>query len=111
MSIVKWGILSTAQIAQTELIPAFERASNAEVHAIASLSGKAEEVASQFGIPKAYHSYEELLADPEIEAVYIPLPNHLHKEWVMKAAEHGKHILCEKPAALNARDMEEMKQV
>ncbi|MEI3606490.1 Gfo/Idh/MocA family oxidoreductase [Pseudogracilibacillus sp. SE30717A] len=110
MSKVKWGVLSTAQIAQTELIPAFHRSNNAQVYAIASLSGKAEKVAKQFGIPKAYNSYEKLLEDPQIEAVYIPLPNHLHKEWVIKAAQYGKHILCEKPAALNVSDMEEMKK-
>lgn len=107
---VNWGIISTAQIAQTELIPAFQRSDQAQVHAVASLSGKAKEVAAQFGIPNAYNSYEELFEDPLVEAVYIPLPNHLHKEWVIKAARHGKHILCEKPAALNARDMAEMKK-
>lgn len=108
---VRWGILSTAKIAQEQLIPAFQRSINAEVKAIASGSGvgKAEEVAHEFHIEKAYGSYEELLADNEIDAVYIPLPNHLHKEWVIKAAEHKKHVLCEKPAALNVEDFEEMK--
>ncbi|WP_067730375.1 Gfo/Idh/MocA family protein [Oceanobacillus damuensis] len=110
---VRWGILSTAKIAQKELIPAFLRAANAEVKAIAT-SGrieKAKEVAENFDIEKTYDSYEGLLEDAEIEAVYIPLPNHLHKEWVIKAARKGKHILCEKPAALNTEEVLEMKKV
>lgn len=113
MSTVKWGILSTAGIAQKALIPAFQRSSNAEVVAIASGSGieKAQAVAEKFNIEKAYDSYEKLLADPAIDGVYIPLPNHLHKEWVMEAAKRGKHILCEKPAALNTEDVREMKKV
>ena len=108
---VRWGILSTATIAQEALIPAFQRSVNAEVKAIASSSGlnKAETVAAQFQIDKAYGSYEELLADPNIDAVYIPLPNHLHKEWVIQAAQHKKHILCEKPASLHADEFEEMR--
>lgn len=109
MTIVKWGILSTANIAQTQLIPAIERSYNAEVTAIASSSGKALEVARELGIPKSYDCYEKLLDDPEIEAVYIPLPNHLHKKWVVSAARKGKHILCEKPAALTVDDVNEMR--
>jgi D-xylose 1-dehydrogenase (NADP+, D-xylono-1,5-lactone-forming) len=108
MSVVKWGIMSTANIAKKALIPALQNCGNAEITAIASISGKAEEAAKEFSIPKAYQSYEELLDDPEIQAVYIPLPNTMHKEWVRKAAEKGKHVLCEKPAALNAEDVEEM---
>lgn len=111
MKKVRFGILSTANIAQKELIPAIERAENAEVVAIASLSGKETEVAKQFNIPKAYASYEELLDDQDVDAVYIPLPNHLHKEWVIKAAQKGKHVLCEKPAALNAEETEELVKV
>ncbi|HLS08356.1 Gfo/Idh/MocA family oxidoreductase [Lentibacillus sp.] len=110
MSMAKWGILSTADIAQTQLIPAIERSSNAEVAAIASGSGKASEVALKFGIPKSYDSYDGLLDDPEIEAVYIPLPNHLHKKWAMEAANKGKHILCEKPAALTSDEMQAIKR-
>ncbi|WP_010531715.1 Gfo/Idh/MocA family protein [Lentibacillus jeotgali] len=110
MNLVKWGILSTANIAQTQLIPAIERSNNAEVTAIASGSGKASEVARESGIPKAYDCYEKLFDDPEIGAVYIPLPNHLHKKWAIQAAVKGKHILCEKPAALTAADMEEIKR-
>jgi D-xylose 1-dehydrogenase (NADP+, D-xylono-1,5-lactone-forming) len=111
MSIVKWGILSTANIAKKALIPALQRVENTEVAAIASISGKAEEAASEFSIPKACQSYEELLDDPEIQAVYIPLPNTMHKEWVTKAARKGKHVLCEKPAALTADDVREMAEV
>lgn len=111
MSTVKWGILSTAGIAQKQLIPAFGRATNAEVVAIASSSGieKAKEVADKFSIEKAYDSYESLLDDPAINAVYIPLPNHLHKKWTITAAKKGKHILCEKPAAVNTDEFQEMK--
>ncbi|MET3683085.1 putative dehydrogenase [Alkalibacillus flavidus] len=108
---MKFGIISTANIARKALIPAMKRSDKAEVVAIASGSGQAQAVADEHGIPKAYDRYEDVLADPDIDAVYIPLPNHLHKEWVMKAAEAGKHILCEKPAGLNAREMEEMEAV
>ncbi|MFG6147133.1 Gfo/Idh/MocA family protein [Halobacillus sp. B23F22_1] len=105
---MKWGILSAASIAKKTLIPAIQRTEGAEVFAIASQSGKAREFADQFKIPYTYESYESLLADPNIEAVYIPLPNHLHKEWSIKAAEAGKHVLCEKPAALRQSDVKEM---
>ena len=108
MKKVRWGILSTAKIAQRSLIPAFGRAQNAVVAGIASSSGKAADVAKAFNIAKSYTSYEEMLQDPEIDAVYIPLPNHLHKKWTMEAAKHGKHILCEKPASLNAEETKEM---
>ncbi|WP_421382295.1 Gfo/Idh/MocA family protein [Bacillus salacetis] len=111
MSTVKWGILSTANIAKKALIPALQNSDNAEVAAIASISGKAEDTAKEFSIPKAYQSYEDLLDDPEIQAVYIPLPNTMHKEWVTKAARKGKHVLCEKPAALTAEDVKEMAEV
>ncbi|PAE37230.1 Gfo/Idh/MocA family protein [Bacillus sp. 7884-1] len=108
MEKVRWGILSTAKIAQKSLIPAFERANNAVVTGIASSSGKAEEAAAQFNIAKTYSSYEAMLQDPDIDAVYIPLPNHLHKKWTLEAAKHGKHILCEKPASLTAEETKEM---
>ncbi|GAA3331265.1 hypothetical protein GCM10020331_087160 [Ectobacillus funiculus] len=97
---VRWGILSTAHVAQDELLPAFTDASNTEVVAIASSNNKVYEIASKFKIPKIYGTYEELLDDSDIDAVYIPLPNALHSTWVKKAAEKGKHVLCEKPAAL-----------
>jgi predicted dehydrogenase len=108
MQKVRWGILSTAKIARTQVIPAIIRSENAEVVAISSSSGRANETALEFNIPKSFTSYEEMLADPEIDAVYVPLPNHLHKKWVIEAAKQGKHILCEKPAALNAEDTIEM---
>ncbi|WP_245947509.1 Gfo/Idh/MocA family protein [Bacillus taeanensis] len=105
---VRWGILSTAQIAQDELLPAFMDACNAEVTAIASSNPKVNDIASTFTISKVYNSYENLLDDPDIDAVYIPLPNALHAEWVKKAAKKGKHVLCEKPAALTAAEAEAM---
>ncbi|MFD1849327.1 Gfo/Idh/MocA family protein [Oceanobacillus bengalensis] len=109
MEKIKWGILSTANIAQKELFPAFMRSTNAEVVAIASRNGnRARAVADKFQIETVYNSYDELLNDPAIQAVYIPLPNHLHKEWVIKAAEKGKHVLCEKPAGLDANEVKEM---
>ncbi|RSK26431.1 gfo/Idh/MocA family oxidoreductase [Bacillus sp. HMF5848] len=108
MPTLNFGIISTANIAKKALIPAIKRAHNAEVLAIASRGPQVHEVAQNYKIPRAYESYEELLADPDIQAVYIPLPNHLHKEWVIKAAQHGKHVLYEKPAALNAQETEEM---
>ncbi|WP_342538618.1 Gfo/Idh/MocA family oxidoreductase [Sporosarcina sp. FSL K6-1540] len=111
MDKIRWGVLSTANIAQTQVIPAMFRARNAEVVAISSRGSKVHAIASALNIPKAYESYEELLNDPEIDAVYIPLPNHLHKEWVYKAARQGKHILCEKPAALTSIEAAEMVEV
>lgn len=109
MQTLKWGILSTAKIGRTQVIPAMQRANNAEVVAIASRNEQtARETAEELNIPKAYSSYEALLEDPEIDAVYIPLPNTLHKEWVIKTAEKKKHILCEKPIAINHAEFEEM---
>lgn len=105
---IRWDVLSTANIAQTQVIPAIVRAENAEVAGIASESGKASEAASGFSIAAFYDSYEELLKDKEIDAVYIPLPNDMHKKWVIEAAKHGKHVLCEKPAALTAQEASEM---
>lgn len=108
---VQWGILSTAQIAQDELLPAFMNADNAEVIAIASSNNKVRDIALKFEIPKVYESYDELLDDPSIDAVYIPLPNALHSKWVKRAAKKGKHVLCEKPAALTSKEAEEMIEV
>lgn len=108
---IRWGILSTANIARTQLIPAIFRADNAEVTAIASRGEKVHQAAAELNIPKAYESYDELLDDQDVDAVYIPLPNHLHKEWVFKAAQNGKHILCEKPAALTAEEAIEMADI
>jgi D-xylose 1-dehydrogenase (NADP+, D-xylono-1,5-lactone-forming) len=108
MEKVRWGVMSTAGIAQTQVIPAILRSDNAEIIGIASRGEKAKDVAEGFSIPYYYESYEELLRNQEIESVYIPLPNHLHKQWVIEAAKYGKHILVEKPAALTAEETKEM---
>jgi len=100
---VRWGILSTANIAVTKVIPAMQQSPWCEIAAIASRDlSKARKAADELLIPKAYGSYEELLADDSIEVVYNPLPNHLHVTWTLKAAAARKHVLCEKPIALNA---------
>jgi len=102
---VSWGILSTASIAQRRILPAMQDCQHAVVTAIASRSlVKAQAVASQFAIPKAYGTYEELLADRDIEAIYNPLPNHMHVEWSIRAASRGKHVLCEKPVSRTAAE-------
>src|SRR5215213_1366089 len=106
---VRWGVLSTSNIGRRAVLPAIQRSTNGELLAIASRDAdKARAFADELGIPRAYPSYEQLLADPEIEAVYIPLPNSLHREWTIKAAQAGKHILCEKPLGLNAAECAEM---
>ncbi len=106
---LQWGIISTAEIAVSVIIPSIRESVRNEVRAISSRNlEQAAEVAERCNIPYFYGSYEELLADPDIDAVYIPLPNHLHKEWTIKAAQAGKHVLCEKPAALDAADAAEM---
>src|SRR6267378_4158390 len=98
MKKVKWGILGAASIGIRKVIPGMQKGAYSEITAIASRDRKkAEEEARKLGIPKAYGSYEELLRDREIEAVYNPLPNHLHVPWSIKAAEAGKHVHCEKP--------------
>ncbi len=108
---VQWGVLSAANIAIRKVIPAMQRSIRCEVTALASRDLiKAKRFAQELGIPKAYSSYDELLADPAIEAVYIPLPNHLHVTWSIKAAEAGKHVLCEKPIALNATEAMQLLQ-
>lgn len=102
---VRWGILGTAKIALAKVIPAMQRSEWCEITAIASRDlSKAKAAASELNIPNAYGSYEELLADNSIEAVYNPLPNNLHVPWTVKAAAAGKHVLCEKPIALNANE-------
>ncbi|MFC0214965.1 Gfo/Idh/MocA family protein [Paenibacillus chartarius] len=106
---LRWGILGCAGIAKRSVIPGIRESELGEVTAIASRDlDKAKETAASLDIARAYGSYEELLADPEIDAVYIPLPNHLHKEWTIRAAEAGKHVLCEKPIALTAEEAAEM---
>lgn len=103
---LKWGILSTAKIGVQDLIPAILRSDNSVVQAIASRSlDRAQKVADQFGIPQAFGSYEELLACDDIDAVYIPLITSQHAEWTISAANAGKHVLCEKPMAINADDI------
>jgi predicted dehydrogenase len=105
MTKVRWGVLGVARIAVNRVIPAMQQGSLSEVVGIASRDrSRAEEAARQLGIPKAYGSYEEMLADPEIEAVYNPLPNHLHVPVSIQAAEAGKHVLCEKPIGLHVSD-------
>src|ERR1700726_5025830 len=106
---VKWGVLSTADIGMKKVLPAMQRGEWCEISAVASRDLKrAQEAAAQLGIPKAYGSYEELLADPEIEAIYNPLPNQLHVPWSIKAAEAGKHVLCEKPLSLTVAEARQL---
>lgn len=111
MKPVKWGIISTADIGMAKVIPGMLKSRELEVVAIASRNLKrAKEAASQLGIPKAYGSYEAMLADPEIEAVYNPLPNHLHVPLTLAAARAGKHVLCEKPIAITAAEAKQLKK-
>ncbi len=105
MNKVRWGVLSTATIASEKVIPAMQQGRFCEITAIASRSlEKAQATATQLGIPKVYGSYEELLVDPDIDAIYNPLPNHLHVPWSIKALQAGKHVLCEKPIAPTAAE-------
>jgi predicted dehydrogenase len=107
--VVRWGILSTANIATQKVIPGMRRAARTEVVAIASRNeAAARSAADRLAIPTAHGSYEALLADPGVDAVYIPLPNHMHLDWTIAAARAGKHVLCEKPLALTAADAERM---
>ncbi|ADH99510.1 oxidoreductase domain protein [[Bacillus] selenitireducens MLS10] len=102
---VKYGILSTAKIAETQLVPALKDAKNAELYAVASQSGKEQAAATRWGAPFHYDNYRTLLKDPDIDAVYIPLPNSLHQQWAIEAMKNGKHVLLEKPAALKSDDI------
>lgn len=102
----RWGILSTAKIGRDQVIPQLQDSDNGVVHAIASRDqSRARDLADRFGVPHAFGSYEELLASPEIDGVYIPLPTSQHIEWSIKAAQAGKHVLCEKPIALHADEI------
>ncbi|HEY6803022.1 MAG TPA: Gfo/Idh/MocA family oxidoreductase [Pyrinomonadaceae bacterium] len=102
---VKWGILGVANIAVKKVIPAMQRGQWSEITAIASRDlSKAQDAAQQLGIPTAYGSYDDLIADPNIEAIYNPLPNNLHVEWTIKAARAGKHVLCEKPISMSVAE-------
>ncbi len=105
MTKVRWGVLGVAKIATEKVIPAMRQCTHSEVVAIASRSPeKARSAASKLGISKAHSSYEALLADPEVEVIYNPLPNHLHVPWSTRAAEAGKHVLCEKPVGMSAAE-------
>jgi predicted dehydrogenase len=109
MQKLRWGVLGVAGIATRKVIPAMQRGQWSTVTAIASRDGsRARQAADRLGIPKAYGSYEDLLEDPDVDAVYNPLPNHLHVPWSARAAEHGKHVLCEKPIALTADQAREL---
>ncbi|CAN5250242.1 Gfo/Idh/MocA family oxidoreductase [soil metagenome] len=112
MKPVKWGIISTANIGVAKVIPGMLKSKELEVAAIASRDLKTAQAAAQkLGIPRAYGSYEELLADPGIEAVYNPLPNHLHVPLTLAAAKAGKHVLCEKPIAITSAEAEQLKTI
>ena len=109
MAKVKWGVLGTADIARGQTIPGMLLAGHCELYAIAGRKlEKAEQFRETFGFQKAYGSYDELLADPMVEAVYIPLPNNLHCEWTIKALKAGKHVLCEKPLAVSEEQAAQM---
>ena len=109
MNPVRWGVLSTAKIARERVIPAMQQSQLCDIRGIASRDpAKAKKTADDLGIKNTYDSYEELIADPEIEAVYNPLPNHLHVPWSIRAAEAGKHVLCEKPIAMTASEARDL---
>lgn len=106
---LRWGIVGAADIALKSVMPGIQVSATGVIQAVASRGiEKASAAAAKFGVSQAYGSYEELLEDPNIDAVYIPLPNHLHREWTIRAAEAGKHVLCEKPLALTAEEAQEM---
>ena len=112
MKKVRWGILSTANIGVAKVIPGMRKSHYIDVTAIASRDlDAARRVAGSIGIEKAYGSYEDLLADPDIDAIYNPLPNHLHVPLTLAAARAGKHVLCEKPMSLNAAEIDQLKEV
>jgi predicted dehydrogenase len=109
---IRWGVISGARIADRKVIPAIQRSGKGVVEAIASRSeARAKELAGRHRIPRAYGSYEALLGDPEIDAIYNPLPNHLHVEWTIAALEAGKHVLCEKPLGMSAAEVERLRDV
>ncbi len=106
---LRWGVLSVSKFAMTKLLPSAAKSSANQITAIASRDlARAQEAAAQLGAPKAYGSYEELLADPDIDVIYNPLPNHLHVPWAIKAAEAGKHVLCEKPLGMRASEVRDL---
>jgi predicted dehydrogenase len=106
---IRWGVLGTARIGTAKVIPAMQRGKFCEIIGIASRKlATAQAAAKPLGIPRVYDTYEKLLADPDIEAVYIPLPNHLHVPWAIKALEREKHVLCEKPIGLSVAEAEKL---
>ena len=106
---VRWGVLGAARIAREKVVPAMFKAAHVAVLAIASRErATAEAAARTLRVPRAYGSYDELLADPDVDAVYVPLPNHLHVDWSIRALEAGKHVLCEKPLGLDAADAQRL---
>lgn len=106
---IKWGVLGTAGIARWATIPGMKKSKNCELYAIAGRDEKkVDAYKKEFGFEKGYVGYDALLADPDVQAVYIPLPNHIHCEWVIKALEAKKHVLCEKPLAMNAYEVQKM---
>ena len=106
---VRWGILSTAKIGREKVIPAMQKSNLVDILGISSRdSENAKETAAKLGIQRAYGSYTELLGDPEIDAIYNPLPNHMHLEWSLKAIDAGKHVLCEKPIGMNSKEAESL---
>ncbi|WP_316858447.1 Gfo/Idh/MocA family oxidoreductase [uncultured Cohaesibacter sp.] len=104
---IRWGILGTAKIAREQLVPAIQTAENGTLQAVASRSqDSADQFAKRFGIPTAFDSYEAMLASDEVDAIYIPLPTSQHVEWTLKCLEAGKHVLCEKPISLHAKEID-----
>ncbi|NND35431.1 MAG: Gfo/Idh/MocA family oxidoreductase, partial [Saprospiraceae bacterium] len=109
MQKVRWGVISTAKIGLNRVVPGMLKSDLCEMAAISSRDlDTAKDAAKKLGMAKAYGSYEQLLADPDIDAVYNPLPNHLHVPWSIKALEAGKHVLCEKPIALDAEEAQQL---
>ena len=109
MNRLRWGVLSTANIGRVAVIPAIQSSNSGSLVAVASREAtRAEAFAGAAGIPRWHGSYEALLADPDVDAVYVPLPNSMHREWTIRAAEAGKHVLCEKPLALSEAECREM---
>jgi predicted dehydrogenase len=111
MKKIRWGVLSTAKIGRERVIPAMQAGAYCSIDAIASRNeAQAKQTAAALNIPKAYGSYEALLKDADIDAVYIPLPNHLHVPWAIKALAANKHVLCEKPIGLTAAEAKQLQQ-
>ena len=110
MENVRWGVLGAARIAREQVIPAIRRSGCGDVVAVSSASGRAPSYAEDLGLPRAYDSHADLLADPDVDAVYVALPNSLHAHWIVRAARAGKHVLCEKPLVLDGRELDDVDQ-